>query len=323
MTPTTLHARDHGRGGQARRHRRAPAPVRHPGARAHGQGRHRARPQDAPAQGRAEARQAARGRRAARTPGSSDSQTDGPAEHHSRERRGTDHAGQDLLRPGRRPRAAQGQEGRHHRLRQPGPRPRAEPEGLRPGRGRRPVQGLQELGQGGEGRAQGDAGGGRRPGGRRGHDPAARPDAAPGLRGRDQGRAWQGQDAHVRARLQHPLQPGGAHAGRGRVDDRAQGARPRDARPLHPGPRRPRPGRGVPGRLGQGARHGPRLRQGRRLHAGGRDRDDVQGRDRDRPLRRADHALRRRLAPDQGRASRPWSRPATSPRSRTSSACTR
>ena len=72
-----------------------------------------------------------------------------------------------------------------------------------------------------------------------------------------QGRARQGQDAHVRPRLQHPLQPGGALAGRRRVDDRAQGPRPRDARPLHPGPRRARAGRGVPGRLGQGARTSP------------------------------------------------------------------
>ena len=50
-----------------------------------------------------------------------------------------------------------------HRLRQPGARPRPEPEGLRPGRGGRALQGLEELGQGREGRAQGDDGGrGRR-----------------------------------------------------------------------------------------------------------------------------------------------------------------
>ena len=48
-----------------------------------------------------------------------------------------------------------GKNDRHHRLRQPGPRPRPEPEGLRPGRGRRALQGLEELGQGREGRAQG------------------------------------------------------------------------------------------------------------------------------------------------------------------------
>jgi ketol-acid reductoisomerase len=38
-----------------------------------------------------------------------------------------------------------------------------------------------------------------------------------------------------------------------------------------------------------------RLRQGHRLHACRRDRDDLQGRDRDRPLRRAGRAVRRRL----------------------------
>ena len=71
------------------------------------------------------------------------------------------------------------------------------------------------------------------------------------------------------------------------------------------GPGRAGAGRRLPGRLGQGPRPGPGLRQGRRLHAGRRHRDHVQGRDRDRPLRRADHPLRRRLAPDQGRLRDP------------------
>ncbi len=43
--------------------------------------------------------------------------------------RNTDHA--RLLRPRRRREPDQGQEGRHHRLRQPGPRPRQQPEGQR------------------------------------------------------------------------------------------------------------------------------------------------------------------------------------------------
>ncbi len=51
-------------------------------------------------------------------------------------------------------------------------------------------------------------------------------------------------------------------------------------------------------------------------------RDDLLGRDRDRPLRRAGGAVRRRERARQGRRSRRWSRPATSPKWRTSSACT-
>ena len=60
-------------------------------------------------------------------------------------------------------------------------------------------------------------------------------------------------------------------------------------------------GNGVPGliavaprRQRQRPRPGARLRQGHRLHPRRRDRDDLQGRDRDRPLRRAGGALRRR-----------------------------
>ena len=71
------------------------------------------------------------------------------------------------------------------------------------------------------------------------------------------------------------------------------------------GPGVPAPGRGLPGRVGQGARHGPGLRQGRRLHARRRHRDHVQGGDGDRSLRRADDPLRRRVAPDQGRVRDP------------------
>ena len=65
-----------------------------------------------------------------------------------------------------------------------------------------------------------------------------------------------------------------------------------------------------------------RLRQGHRLHARRRDRDDLQGRDRDRPVRRAGRALRRRLRARPGRlrdARRRRLRPARWP---TSSACT-
>ena len=52
-------------------------------------------------------------------------------------------------------------------------------------------------------------------------------------------------------------------------------------------------------------------------------RDHVQGRDRDRPVRRADRAVRRASRELIRAGSRRWSRRATSRRSRTSSACTR
>ena len=67
-------------------------------------------------------------------------------------------------------------------------------------------------------------------------------------------------------------------------------------------------GSGVPGLVavhqdatGQRARARARLRQGHRLHARRRDRDDVQGRDRDRPVRRAGRPLRRRHRAGPGR----------------------
>ena len=54
----------------------------------------------------------------------------------------------------------------------------------------------------------------------------------------------------------------------------------------------------------------------------GRHRDHLQRRDRDRPVRRAGRALRRGAASSSAPASRPWSRPAISPKWPTSSACT-
>ena len=62
--------------------------------------------------------------------------------------------------------------------------------------------------------------------------------------------------------------------------------------------------------------------QGHRLHARRRDRDDLQGRDRDRPVRRAGRALRRRRPSWSAPATRRSSRPATTRGSPTSSACT-
>ena len=62
--------------------------------------------------------------------------------------------------------------------------------------------------------------------------------------------------------------------------------------------------------------------RGNRRHPRRRDRDELQGRDRDRPVRRAGRAVRRRDRAGRRRASRRWSTPATSPRSPISSACT-
>ena len=85
-----------------------------------------------------------------------------------------------------------------------------------------------------------------------------------------------------------------------------------------PGPPRDRPGRD--GSTRTSAR--TRLREGHRLHARRRDRDDVRRGDRDRPLRRASRPLWRNLAPDPGRVRDARATPVTSPRSRTSSAST-
>ena len=73
---------------------------------------------------------------------------------------------------------------------------------------------------------------------------------------------------------------------------------------------------------GERPRPRPRLRRGDRRRPRGDHRDDLQGRVRDRPLRRAGGPLRRRLGAGPGRVTRPWSRPATTRASPTSSACT-
>ena len=88
-----------------------------------------------------------------------------------------------------------------------------------------------------------------------------------------------------------------------------------------------RQGRALPDRRRAGRqrrRPGARavLRQGHRRHPGRRHQDDVRRGDRDRPVRRAGRALRRHVARWSPPGSRPSPRPATSPRSPTSSACT-
>ena len=84
-----------------------------------------------------------------------------------------------------------------------------------------------------------------------------------------------------------------------------------------PGARRRAPGRERPGAAQRAG-----LRRRDRLYPGGRHRDHLPRGDRDRPLRRAGGALRRRHGAGEGRASRPSPPPATGRRWPTSSACT-
>ncbi len=77
------------------------------------------------------------------------------------------------------------------------------------------------------------------------------------------------------------------------------------------GPGHPGTGRGGAGRHGQGLGPGPLLRRGHRRHEGGRAGHHVQGGDRERPVRRAGGAVRRRDRagqrglPDAGRRGLP------------------
>ena len=109
-----------------------------------------------------------------------------------------------------------------------------------------------------------------------------------------------GQDADVRARLQHPLRLGRAAEGRRRHDDRAEVARPPRARALRRGRRHAGAPRRPSGRQRAGSRARPVLRQGNRRDARRRDPDDVCRGNRNRPLRRAGRPLRRRQRARQG-----------------------
>ena len=103
----------------------------------------------------------------------------------------------------------------------------------------------------------------------------------------------EGRVARLRARLQHPLRPDPAARGPRRVDGRAQGAGPHRALDLRRRRRRADADRGAPQPVEEGARRGAVLRRGDRRRQGRHHRDQLQGRDRDRPLRRADRAVRR------------------------------
>ncbi len=137
------------------------------------------------------------------------------------------------------------------------------------------------------------------------------------------GRRAQGrQGPHVRPRLQHPLQPDRAAQGRRRDHGRPQGPRPSGPPPVRRGQGRAVADRRPPGRQRQGQGAGAGLRQGHRRHARGRHRDELLRGDRDRPVRRAGRAVRRRQRAHHGRLRHARARRATSPRSPTSSACT-
>ena len=221
------------------------------------------------------------------------------------------------------PAALSGQDDRRDRLRQPGARARPQQPRLRQRRGRRRPAGLARL-VGGERRRAARGHRGRRDGaGRRGDGARARPHPGGPLPRRDRAPPAAGLDADVRARVQHPLRrrslPGDR---RRRRDDRAQGPRPSRAPPVRAGHRRARPDRGAPGRDRRRAAAGAGVRPRHRLRPRRPDRDDVPRGDRDRPVRRADGAVRRHHAARPARHSRRWSRRATSRRSPTSSACT-
>ena len=139
------------------------------------------------------------------------------------------------------------------------------------------------------GRRAGRGGRGRRS---RGHaDPGH---GAEGVLPGHQEAAEDGRHAAVRARLQHPLQPDQAAQGPRRGADRPQGAGRSGAPPVPAGARRAVSARGGAGRERPGAGAGARLRARHRRHARRGARDDVRGRDRDRSVRRAGGAVRRR-----------------------------
>ena len=122
----------------------------------------------------------------------------------------------------------------------------------------------------------------------------------PGLGVGRQGRDRRRQHAAVRPRLLDPLRAGRAAAGRRRRVGRPKGPGTSSAASSS------RVGRALPGRGPSGPqrqRAGVALAYAKGIGGtrGGRDRDDVQGRDRDRPVRRAGRAVRRRHRAGRGR----------------------
>ncbi len=157
----------------------------------------------------------------------------------------------------------------------------------------RPAQGGRVVAEGGSGRVQrhGAERGGE--GGRRGHDADAGRARRRALPERNRRRHDRRQVPGVRARLQHPLQGHRAGARTERLHGGAQGSRPSRPQRVPEGPRRALPARDPSGPERQHPRDRPGLRQGHRRDARRGAGDELQGRDRDRSLRRAVGALRR------------------------------
>ena len=109
-----------------------------------------------------------------------------------------------------------------------------------------------------------------------------------------------GQNADVRARLQHPLQHHPSARGRGCVDGCAEGSRTPHARGLHEGFGRAGLARSASGRHRQRSRHWTGLCARCRLHPRRRAGHHLQGRDGNRPVRRAGCVVRRRYRACEG-----------------------
>ena len=229
-----------------------------------------------------------------------------------------------LLRSRRRPEPDQGQEGRRHRLWQPGPCARAQPARFR-GQGRRggAAQGLAGRGQGRGREAQGHGGRRRRQMGRRDDDAHARRAAVRHLPREPARQHEEGRGADVRARAQHPFQPDRAARRPRRDDDRAQGSRPYGARGVSARRRRAGADGGAQGCLRQRPRPHALLRLGDRRRPRRHHRDHVPRGMRDRSVRRADGAVRRPGRADEGRLRDPGRSRLRARRWPISNACTR
>ena len=118
----------------------------------------------------------------------------------------------------------EGQDDRHHRLREPGARAGAEPPRLGLQRRGRPAAGLGQLRPGRQARLQAGLGRRGRRGGRPGQHPPARRGPGRDLRPRHQAEPQAGQPAALLARVQHPLRPGrAARGGRSAPSSRPRG----------------------------------------------------------------------------------------------------
>ena len=122
---------------------------------------------------------------------------------------------------------------------------------------------------------------------------------------RDRRRHRPRQPPALRPRLRDPLRRDRAAARRRRRHGRAQGPGPPGPPPVRGRQRRPLPDGRPPGRHRQRPRPRPRLRLRDRRRPRRGDRDDLQRRVRDRPLRRAGRPLRRRLGAGPGRLRDP------------------